>query len=66
MIASVILKEGPKSIARILKNMEEWMETHQYESISKIKGSLSYQNIAEPAALLRANYVATLQNFKTE
>lgn len=66
MVASVILKEGPEAIARILRNMEEWMEAHQHESISKLKGSMSYQNIAEPAALLRANYVATLQSFQSE
>ncbi len=66
MVASVLLKEGSKAISRILKNLEEWMEMHGFESISKMKGSMSYQAVAEPTALLRANYVATLQSFKPE
>ncbi|RMF55111.1 MAG: dihydroorotate dehydrogenase-like protein [Calditrichaeota bacterium] len=64
MMASVLLKEGPRAVSRILENLQNWMEEHEYESISQMKGSMSYQAVAEPAALVRANYIKTLQSVR--
>jgi len=64
MIASVLLKGGIGKISEILKDMEKWMHEHEYESISKMRGSVSYRTIAEPAAFERANYIKTLQSYK--
>ncbi len=60
MLASALLKEGPGLIERILQNMQLWMEEHFFESVSEMKGSMSLLSVAEPAALLRANYIKTL------
>jgi dihydroorotate dehydrogenase (fumarate) len=65
MLASVLLKEGPSAITKILSNIKEWMEKHEYVSIKQMKGSMSYQNVREPAALVRANYIKVLHSFKT-
>ena len=62
MLASVLIKEGPAAITRILDNMQNWMEDHEYESILEMKGRMSYLAVAEPAALVRANYIKTLQS----
>ncbi len=64
MMASALIKEGPRVISRILENLENWMEEHEYDSIELMKGSMSYQAVAEPAALVRANYIKTLQSVR--
>ncbi len=63
-LASVLLKEGPTALTRILDNLRIWMEEHEYESITEMKGSMSYQAVAEPAAIVRSNYIRTLQSLR--
>jgi dihydroorotate dehydrogenase (fumarate) len=64
MLASVLLKGGLGKISDILTGMKQWMTENEYESVKQMKGSMSYQSIAEPAAFERANYIKTLQSFK--
>jgi len=64
MVASVLLKSGLDQIAVILRQLEDWMEVNEYESISQMKGSMSYKSIAVPAAYERANYMKTLQSIR--
>lgn len=64
MLCSALLKEGPGKIAQILNDMIDWMESHEYESVEQMKGSMSYKNVAEPAAFERANYIRVLQSIK--
>jgi dihydroorotate dehydrogenase (fumarate) len=63
-LASVLLKRGVKHIEVILKDMVKWMEEKEYASLQQMKGSMSYQSIAEPAAYTRANYMKTLQSIR--
>ncbi|NNC96064.1 MAG: dihydroorotate dehydrogenase-like protein, partial [Chitinophagales bacterium] len=65
MICSELLKNGTKRIPQILEDMKNWMEEHEYDSVSMMKGSMSQKSIAEPAAFERANYMKTLQSYKT-
>jgi len=64
MMASALIKNGPQHIKTVLNNLQQWMEDHEYDSIEQMKGSMSHQNVAEPAAFVRANYMKTLQSFK--
>jgi len=64
MLASVLLKSGVDKISDILAGMKQWMSENEYESVKQMKGSMSYQSIAEPAAFERANYIKTLQSYK--
>jgi dihydroorotate dehydrogenase (fumarate) len=64
MLASVLLKSGVGTISDILAGMKQWMSENEYESVKQMKGSMSYQSIAEPAAFERANYIKTLQSYK--
>ena len=64
MVASVLLKNGIGQIREILEGVKDWLEEHDYDSISTMKGSMSSKSIAEPAAFERANYIKTLQSFK--
>jgi len=64
MLASTLIHHGVERIERILKDLERWMEEHEYESIEQMKGSMSYSSVAEPAAYERANYMKVLQSIK--
>ncbi|HQU72060.1 MAG TPA: dihydroorotate dehydrogenase-like protein [Calditrichia bacterium] len=63
-MASVLLKEGPQAIRRVETDLLDWMEAHEYESIDVMRGSMSYQAVAESAALIRANYIKTLHSIR--
>lgn len=65
MMASELLMNGIGRIGEILEGVQAWMEENEYESIEMMKGSMSQKSIAEPAAFERANYMKTLQSYKT-
>lgn len=64
MMASELLQSGINRITSILADIEKWMADHEYSSIQQMKGSLSQQHVAEPAAFERANYMKVLNSFK--
>ncbi len=64
MMASALLRHGPKHAAEVLREMRAWMEEHEYESISQMKGSLSQRKCSMPAAFERANYMKVLQGYR--
>jgi len=63
MMTSALLENGVKTIGDILKDMTMWMESFEYTSITPMKGSMSQQAVAEPAAFERANYMKALTSF---
>lgn len=65
MLCSELLMNGVNRISQILEGVQNWMEENEYESIEQMKGSMSQKAVAEPAAFERANYMKTLQSFKT-
>lgn len=64
MIASVLLRQGIEHIGDLLDDLVLWMEQHDYDSVTILKGSMSHQHVTEPAAFERANYLKILQSFK--
>jgi len=62
-MCSVLLRKGAGEIGTILRDMEAWMEQHEYESIQQMKGSLSQKSCPDPAAFERANYMKTLNSY---
>jgi len=63
MMTSTLLENGVGRIMHILTDLQEWMEEHEYESIEQMRGSMSQQAVAEPAAFERANYIKALNTF---
>jgi dihydroorotate dehydrogenase (fumarate) len=60
MLCSTLIRHGIPQIALIERGMVEWLEEHEYESVSQLKGSLSQKNCEEPAAFERAQYMKAL------
>jgi dihydroorotate dehydrogenase (fumarate) len=63
MIASEFLQKGIDRAGALLSELAVWMEEHEYVSINQMKGSMSQQAVAEPAAFERANYMTVLSSY---
>ena len=64
MLAALLLEKGPGCINGMLNDIQSWMETHEYSSVTQMKGSMSYRSVAEPAAYERANYMKALNSYR--
>jgi dihydroorotate dehydrogenase (fumarate) len=63
-LCSALLKNGPDHVATILTDMQVWMEQHEYDSVSQLKGSASKIHSVDPAAFERCNYMQVLHSYK--
>jgi dihydroorotate dehydrogenase (fumarate) len=64
MMCSALLKHGPGRIKDVLAELRQWMQEHEYESVSQMKGSMSQKSVADPEAFERANYMKALNSYK--
>jgi dihydroorotate dehydrogenase (fumarate) len=63
MMASALLRHGVEHLATVTADLRRWMEEHEYASIRQMRGSMSQQHVAEPAAFERANYLKVLRSY---
>lgn len=62
MMTSALLRHGVEHLAGVLTWMREWMEEHEYPSVDKMRGSMSFRSVSNPAAFERANYLKVLRS----
>ena len=65
-LCSVLLRRGIEHIRVIEREMREWMEEHEYESVEQLKGSMSQKNCPDPSAFERAQYMRALETYPAE
>jgi dihydroorotate dehydrogenase (fumarate) len=46
----------------IERGLYEWMEEHEYESVSEMKGSMSQVRCSDPTAFERAQYMRAVKS----
>jgi len=63
-MCSALLLNGPGHLAKVLHDLQAWMESHEYVSVVKMKGTMSQKKVAEPAAYERANYIKALNYYR--
>src|ERR1700757_283117 len=63
MLCSVLLRKGIDHIRVLEREMREWMEDHEYESVEQIKGIMSQKNCPDPTAFERAQYTRALSSY---
>ncbi|MCB1768753.1 MAG: dihydroorotate dehydrogenase-like protein [Candidatus Competibacteraceae bacterium] len=66
MTTSALLKNGVDYLTTLRDGLQAWMEMNQYQSVTQMKGSMSQQNVADPTAFERANYIKTLESYKSD
>jgi dihydroorotate dehydrogenase (fumarate) len=60
MMASALLMHGIGRLAEVRTRMLQWMDAHEYESITQMCGSVSQKSVPHPAAFERASYIRTV------
>ncbi len=62
MMTSVLLELGIEHLKTLNAELQHWLETHEYESIQQMQGSMSQKSVPHPAAFERANYLKVLSS----
>jgi dihydroorotate dehydrogenase (fumarate) len=63
MLCSVLFRHGIDHIRVLEREIREWMEDHEYESVEQIKGIMSQKNCPDPTAFERAQYTRALKSY---
>lgn len=56
-IASVLYLKGVDYLSEIVNDLEKWMEDNKYNYLGQLKGKLSQESIADPAAYERRQFM---------
>lgn len=60
-LCSVLFQRGTDEVGRLLRGMEEWMQSKGYVSVDDVRGKLSYGHLADPSAYERSNYISVIE-----
>lgn len=57
---SALLRKGPGHLAAMLRELNTWMDEHDYESVRQLQGSMSAANVPDPGEFERAQYMKVI------
>ncbi|VEP12361.1 Dihydroorotate dehydrogenase [Hyella patelloides LEGE 07179] len=63
MLVSVLLSHGIEKLQDIERDIIEWLETKEYDSIAQLQGSMSQKNCPDPSVFERVQYLKAIQSF---
>jgi dihydroorotate dehydrogenase (fumarate) len=61
---SGLIKYGIGHIADVTTMLKRWMEENEYDSLSQMRGSMSYKNVSDPDKFERVNYMKVLHSYR--
>jgi len=64
MLCSALLRHGVKHLTTVENEIKLWMEEHEYESVTQLRGSMSQKNCPDPAAFERAQYMRAVSSYR--
>ena len=64
-LCSALLQNGPAYLGKLKQYLQDWLEQHEYESITQMKGSVSRSCAINPAAYEHANYVNVIDSYSS-
>jgi dihydroorotate dehydrogenase (fumarate) len=62
-MVSALLMRGPDHVTRVLDELRAWMTEHEWPSLARMRGNLSFEKVEDPGAYERANYMLVLQSW---
>ncbi|MCW9030997.1 MAG: dihydroorotate dehydrogenase-like protein, partial [Gammaproteobacteria bacterium] len=62
-LCSVLLNNGPSHISVIKDELLKWLEEHEYDSVTQMKGSLSKACAINPEQLEHCNYMHVIKSY---
>ena len=64
MLCSSLMRHGVNHIRHVERELREWMEEHEYESVKQMQGSMSQQRCPDPGAFERAQYMRAVKGMQ--
>src|SRR5271165_1242945 len=61
MLCSSLMRNGINHLRHVEREVSEWMEEHEYESVKQMQGSMSQLKCADPGAFERAQYMRAVK-----
>ena len=62
-MTSALLRNGAQHAGRVLSALNNWLDEHEYTSVSEMCGSMSYNAVPNPTAYERGNYMKVLGSY---
>jgi len=63
MSTSALLHHGPAHLRTIEAQLCDWMDEHDYQSVSQMRGAVASHAASDPAAYERANYIGNIATY---
>jgi dihydroorotate dehydrogenase (fumarate) len=60
-MVSALLRHGPSHLRTVRRQVEAWMEEHEWASLGEMRGNMSLERIPDPAAYERSNFRMALR-----
>jgi dihydroorotate dehydrogenase (fumarate) len=60
-MVSALLRHGPDHLRVVKREVESWMQEHEWNSLNEMRGNMSLGRIPDPAAYERANFRMALR-----
>jgi len=64
MMCSSLMRHGINHLRHVEREMREWMEEHEYESVAQMQGSMSQLRCPDPGAFERAQYMRAVKGMQ--
>lgn len=61
MLCSSLMRHGVNHLRHLERELREWMEEHEYESVAQMQGSMSQLRCPDPGAFERAQYMRAVK-----
>ena len=61
MLCSSLMRHGINHLRHLERELREWMEEHEYDSVQQMQGSMSQIKCPDPAAFERAQYMRAVK-----
>jgi dihydroorotate dehydrogenase (fumarate) len=60
-LVSALLRHGPNHLQRLRREIEAWMQEHEWNALDEMRGNMSLGRLPDPAAYERANFRMALR-----
>ena len=64
MMCSALLRNGVGHLKDVERDLREWLEYHEYESVNQMQGSMSQLRCSDPSAFERAQYMRAVKGIE--
>ena len=59
-MVSALLRHGPRRLAELVRELDAWLDEHEYDSVARMRGSMNVARSPDPRPYERANYAQIL------